>query len=684
MAEPLRDPRSDDLGDWIKASGADEKVQEVYVMLKRFMEAPERKTWLEQRKKNWDAVGKNEMWTQDELNELQETGQLPIIANECNKGVQAAAAIVTDAKPEVIVLPRKGGSIYLSELIKRGHDLVWEQNYGNDILYAAVEECKISGLGAIDSWFNKNKGVFGKICMDALKPDGIYFDPNAERPDYSDTDLIKAYPRDKKYIQDRYGDRVKEEDISFGQELLTTSDMEGTKSTGLTAGDSYTMEDAKAIPGDVRQPKNIWEIEALLIKTVDEFVCTMQFADGGRPLPFRWRGKDQKKVEEEIRGNYPDQSITAIEMVPTKVETRLHRIIVGKKLIEETENPYGEDPDGDPILKLNLLPHSSSGNAYPTCPTTYALPLNREKNKRRSQHIYMTSILNNPPLMEPAGKTKWEGKPGTPGSKVKVEGNAAFPPAYLVGQTNTMDFQYHDIQLSKDIQDQFDTPDVVRGKMPVNKKDASGRAIAYLQDLAGVMSKPFIRKLEAFIARIGRANIAIMLANWKRHQWEALLDETDWSEWMPEDEKAEMEAQQAQAMPQPGMTAPGQMQGQMPPPQQPPGPVKPDGEAIKARWMEALDKVAPMNGEANIDIMDFEIKVAAGSSMPSNRMARQAEALEQVKMGLLDPETYWEQVDSTIKDKVVPRLKAREQAMMQAAAQGIKPKGGPSAANRQG
>lgn len=434
-----------DLRGWIKNTGGDPKVKEVYELLHQFMDSQKRRDWLEQRQKNWDAVGENKMWTDQEIKELEETGQLPIVANECNKGVQAAAAICTDSKPIVNFYPKKSGSLYLAELCKRGHDLVWDQNRGRIVLHNAIYECKTSGLTGIDSYYDKNKGIFGKLVFETIKPTGIYFNENSEKDNKSDSDLIKAYPRTMKYIKSKYGDKVKDDDLAFGGELIGKASEEGGKSTGLTGGDSYTMENAtgKESP-EGKQPKNIWEIEALLLNTRDEFIVTVTFNDGSDPLIFRVVGKLAKEEEyqgteglaklqeifsnfktnmEEIENRFDrklDDTLSAliqkVELLPTKVEVREQRIIVGKKLLEININPYGEDPDGDPVLKLNILGHSPTDSAYNTCPTTFALSLNREKNKRRSQWIYSTSIFNNPPRLEPAGLVKWEGKPGTPGA----------------------------------------------------------------------------------------------------------------------------------------------------------------------------------------------------------------------------------------------------------------------------
>jgi hypothetical protein len=650
--------------DKVNASGLPEKVAEVYKYLARYMKAPARKDWLKNRTRNWEAVAENKMWEPKELEALADAEQDPIVVNKCNKGVQASAAIATAQKPEIKVNPRKGGSLYIAELLKRGIDLVEDQNGFLDVQHDAVEECKISGLGAIDVWFNRNKGLFGKICIENHDPEHVYFDQDSKKIDFSDTHLIKAILRDKEYIKDKYGDAVSDEDLRFTGNL--PGDTKTGASSAVTGKDNYaeptnsgTTKDSK----DDSPTKDIWEIEAMLLKTVDEFIATIT-VEGAEPLVKRYR-KDKNTKDQIHQGiiaetlkkfpGVPPEAIN-VDLLDTKVEIRVHRIIVGKKLIkqkdpdgnelDEIENPYGEDPDGDPVLKLNLLKHSNTKTAYPTCPTTFALPINREKNKRRSQHVYLTSKLNHPTLVE-KGDIKWTGKPGGLNSRAKLAANASI--SYLQGNVNTNDFLIHDRQCDQDIDDQYDTPEVVRGRNPENAKDQSGRAIAYLQDFGGIMSAPFIRKYEAFVSRIGRSTLSAMLKYWKRHQWEALIDDTDWKEWLPDEERAQLEAQS---------------QGQTD--------LKPNEQYVKAQWEEALEKICPREGKGSIDIMDIDVKVTTGSSMPTSRLAKDAQALEQFKLGLMAPEDYWEATDDTRKDKIIPRLKKHQQelAQMEAAKRG--------------
>ncbi len=293
--------------DKINAAGLPEKVAEVYKYLARYMKSPARKDWLKNRTRNWEAVAENKMWEPKELDALAEADQDPIVVNKCNKGVQASAAIATNQKPEIKVNPRKGGSLYISELLKRGIDLVEDQNGFLDIQHDAVEETKISGLGAIDVWFNRNKGLFGKICIENQNPENIYFDQDSRKIDYSDTHLVKAILRDKEYIKDKYGDAVSEEDMRFTGNL--PADTKGGTSSALTGKDNYAEPSSTGTAKDTKDDppvKDIWEIEAMLLKTVDEFIATIT-VEGLEPLVKRYR-KDQN-TKDTIREGIIQETI---------------------------------------------------------------------------------------------------------------------------------------------------------------------------------------------------------------------------------------------------------------------------------------------------------------------------------------------------------------------------------------
>lgn len=610
----------------------DPKVIEVYRILKRDKSASKRNDWLERRRKAWDAI-ENDMASDKEKAEAVEQGMEYLVVNKCVKGVQGASAIVTDQKPEIKFFPAGSGDLYVAELLKRGHDFVWAKNEGSDVTYDGVEECKVSGLAFFDAYHDKNKGIYGRIIFEETPPDDIYFDVNSRKRDFSDTHMIKAKLRSKEYINEHYPE-VADDDIVYEGDF----DKEPTKSEGVTGKDDYQEVEAGRIKGDgtdepkeVKHVRNIWEIEAWLLKTKKEDWEITKDADGN-PTAKRMMLPPGEKYTGEGRH------------WPRMREVRVQRIIVGRVLISETENPHGEDADGNPVMSLIGLKHQRTRSAYPMSPVNYALPLNQDMNKRRMQFALNISHNVNSPIVESGDSCKWEGTPGTPGSRVKVGINAAFPVTRLPSGS----FQAsHFLELSQidqqDIDDIFDTPDVMKGRIPPGQENMAGRLAIALQDTAGVMSKPFLRALESTLVRLARVNVSIMLREWPRAMWERLIEPDEWKNWKPKDVAEAADEEE----------------------------ITPEVQAkITEKWQRALEMLRPKDPakEPQISLLDLDVRITAGSSLPTNRMARAQIALEMKREGVYDAEAVLDASDDPAKDKIIPRIKKMEQQMMQAAA----------------
>lgn len=631
--------------DKIKKSGdIPKEVLEVYTFLKTYMDYPERKTYEKNRETNWKAIGENKISTTEQEKEMRDVGQEPLPVNKLNKGVQGASAIVTDSKPTINFHPKGSGDLYVAELLKRAFDLVWDVNTGNDVTYDAVEESKIGGLAWFDVKHNPSKSIYGRCEFEEACPEDIYFDRGSRKADFSDTHLIKAKLRTKQYILDRYD--IDEKELYF--EAPKESDEEN-KSAGLTSGDNYADGPKENIPEggkDYVQPANIWEIEAWMLRTEkqDWLIVTDENGDSKPVVMELNEGEDRengiKRIEKEhgASSSYPWKRL---------VDKRIQRIIVGKKLIEEKENPHGYDGDGDPVIPLIGLKHWRTKTAFPACPTTFALPINQDKIKARMQYNWAVSNLVNSPIIEPAGMVKWDGNPGTAGSRVKVDASAPFIPQRLQsGSFDTAKLIEREQLADRDIDDQYDLHDVMRGKLPADEKVAF-RAIWALQDMGGMMSKPFLRKLESSLVRLAKAIIAIILRTWPRERWERLLEPDEKHVWTPEGklnlEDAEDEQERQQIAKQMEETA--------------------------RKWDQALEKIRPSDPDAEpaISLIDLDVKMAAGSSMPTNRMAKGQQVIEYVKAGIYDAEAALDYIDDPEKDKIVQRLKQREQQAMESA-----------------
>jgi hypothetical protein len=93
---------------------------------------------------------------------------------------------------------------------------------------------------------------------------------------------------------------------------------------------------------------------------------------------------------------------------------------------------------------------------------------------------------------------------------------------------------------------------------------------------------------------------------------------------------------------------------------------KPDPQDISMKWLKALDTIKPEVGESQIDLEGFDIRIVAGSTTPTNRMAKRLDAMEMVKNGIYPPEIALEYIDDPLKDKAAAILKNNQQMAMQA------------------
>jgi hypothetical protein len=646
----------------ISASDADPKVKEVYKLLKKYIDQPERKQWIERRNDNWDAVyedgDRSTIWTEAERKAMMEKGMVPLTVNDLYKGVQGSAAVVTDQKPGVEFLPVGSGDLYIAELMKRAHDQVWAQNYGGTEGYEFVREAKVGGAGFMVSKHDPAKGIFGKLIFGNHDPETIYYDMKKSRKaDLSDTDIIIAHLVTKTYAKETY-EGIKDEDLIF-QEVPKP---DTTKTDTATGVDNYTRDEKPDIPdSDDDEKEDVWEIEAHLLKRELEYWLMVPNVKG------EWDrhtfGKNQKDEAQEALDGIKEAQPDAV-IWKRVVEKRVLRIICGKKLVpqeqnneesDELVNPYGVDVGGEPVLPVVALVPERTRNGKPVSPTTFAKESCKERNKRRSQAIYVTTKNLEAPIVS-SGVLKWHKDP-IHGDWGEVDKNAAFAPQRLIPGTISSEALNMEAIAKADVDEMYDMQDVMKGKIP--KGDPSGRTVLALQDMAGMMSKPFTRALEAALERLGKVNMAIILKTWQRHMWERLIEDDEWQKWQPPNEKKPVN-------PMEDMNA---AQGQ-----QEEGPDETAQIEITKKWEAALEKIRPKEASlpSGISLLDIDVRVAAGSTMPTNRMAKAALAMDMVDKGIYDPEAALDYIDDPHKDLIVARLNANKKAEMQAAMMGEK------------
>lgn len=608
-------------------SKVDEKVQEVYKLLKKYANSTERKAWLRARNRNWDAAFESQIWTDKEKKEMTEAGMIPLSINDLYKGIQGSAAVATDQRPGIKFVPIGSSDLYTAELLTRAHDKVSAQNELQDEIYTFVEECKTGSLGTVEVTHDKSKGDLraGSIVISQMDPTYLYYDmTEAKKSSLADTHLIKAHKITIEEALEKY-EGIKEADLEYDGGVEEASGSQNKPDTYNTGEDNYAGAGSD-LP-ETENKKTVWEIEAHLLKKERVYIL---WAEGHtKPVTYK---KEQKADAEQDRALLLGAGVKA-EIYTRLIEKRYLRIIVGSKLIDELENPYGVDSEGVPILNIITIVHNRTRKGRPVGPTDYALELCRERNKRRAQAIHQASENLNAPIVLQEGyrfeKTKF-------GNVLVIPKDASFPPSRLTPGSVTAEVMNLEQVAKADLDDMYDLQDVMRGKIPPG--DPSGRTILALQDSAGTMSRPFIRKLEQALIRIGKCEMSLILSTWTREMWARLIEPDEMQNWLPPEMRGTSEEEQ------------------------------PGADEIAQRWMAALDQVSPVDGSAPLSIINVDVQIVAGSTMPTNRIAKATMAMDMVKIGMFDARAGLHYIDDPEADKIADRLESKEQAAITAGA----------------
>ena len=668
----------------IGKSDADPKVKEVYEDLKRFRAAPERAAWVKRDSEAYNGAILNDMWSDKDKKDAKGTGQELVSVNRLNKGIQGNAAIVTQNNPAIIIRPLRFEDPYVATMLGWGVDYVIRKNQGQDVIFDVVERKNIGGLGIFYSYHDPNKGIFGKTIFEDNDPSIWHFDKDSKKRDYSDTSLIKAQLRTKKWIKEHYDD-IEDKDLTF-EATISPEEDPGEITDTVTGADNYAIDDDKVDP-DVeageKEIKEIWEIEAhmLKIEREDWIIFKMKDSPDADAEKIELNGRKIKDVIEEFNNR---DKVDFAKHWSRRIENRYLRIIVGKKLIkqtddddnevDETKNPYGRDSDGDPIVPGVPLISQKTRNAYPTCPTFYALPLNKSLNKRHAQEIYATSKTLNSPVVR-SDNTRWSDpkRPDEPGNELIISKSGADKPYRLSpGDVNIANLRAIIANESEDIDDQYDLPEILKGKVPKNFiGQMSGRLGLALQDTALMKANPALRSLESALIRAGKVILAIILKQWPRQLWERLLNEENRQVFAPDGsdelkERQELDRQKLEhMMPDGSVMAGPEHPGAVPGSEREAGEPTPEeqvDEKVKARWQEAVNKIE----KDGIKLIDLDVAVTAGSTLPTNRMAKEDLAIEKYKVGLYDRKAALELSEDPKAKEISERMDARDLLAAQA------------------
>jgi hypothetical protein len=655
--------------DKIDKSDAPKEVKEVYKRVKQFkLDNDSRKDWERIRTRCWNAAypldpdKEDSIWTKKEREAMVKRDQIPIQINDLARDIQGSSALITSKSPGLMFVPIGSSDLYVAELFKRGWDYVINGNDGQILFYDFIKEKAIGALAVIEAKHDPSMGIFGKIMLQCVDPTTYYFDPESKKRDHSDVNFGKAHLVSKDYAKETYED-LTDADLEFSPLPIDEEDSENVPD-GKTGKDNYAEDTGDKEGPDEDKDENVWEIEDWEIKKEREIwvmVPDDQQAYGYTRKVYKSYAEieaDGWTLDKDKKTATDTMNVAAL-VWKRLVTKRIQRIIIGKKLVSETVNPLSIDAEGSPVLPVITLIEDRTLSGYPTGKTPRALELNRMANKRRMQSIYVVSKNMDATKILPQGCKYVEDEKH--GDFIEVAKDAAFAPTQL-GPVNSSAELINLMQIDKQsIHDEYQINDIIQGKIPEGQSNMAHRNVLALTEMVGVISSPGVVGFESSLVRLGKAVAALMLMVWPRKMWERLIEPDEMGSWLPDKEK--------NVDPLSGKPIDPQMMQQMPQEQQQQREQQ-ISEKIKARWIEALDKLTGEGGKVKTDLIDIDVKIVAGSTQPTNRTAKRGEALDLVKAGVYDTRAYLDYVDDPKKDEIAERIERQRQEELEAMRQG--------------
>lgn len=646
--------------DYVTSSDkVDPRIQEVYKALRKYAASSKRKSWLDERRKAQRAVFDNELLSEKDKKDMEDMGQPEVPINKCVIGVANSASMATANKPDIKVYPLRASDPYLAELIKNGIDYVWLHNYGNDVVFDGVEERMIGGIGVFEAYQDINKGPFGSCVIEEGEIDCWYWDEDSRKRDRSDTHLIKAKLRTLEYIKETY-DMSPDKIRPIGDPPRDDA-VPGKVEDTSTSGDNYRRNTGNSVPHDRPLSSKVWEIEAYMRKVKKEhWAVATPTGAGMEPFLIVIEGAKTKedvlsainniKSTGVVRGG-ETIPVSDVQYWPRRVTNRMKYVIVGDQLVDqaadsleentpelEVENPLGLDSDGDPVLPAVFYYAQRTEKAYYRSPTYYARQINTSLVKRESQFIFAISKNLSAPIVRETG-TYWADskRPDRPGNEIII-GTANRPPSRLVpGAIDLRGLQLRIEHDERNIDDAYGQTEVSKGRVPQNLERMSGRLGGILQDSSYLMQSPAIRGLESALERLGKVILAIILKYWPRSKWESLVTDDKVRSFIPDDEIS-----------QPRIN-----------PNDNPEAAQDQLDQRQKKWQAAIDKLLSMQ----MSVADFQVRITAGSSLPTNRMLKEELATEKYRIGLYDRRAALENSDDPHALETAERIDAREMEM---------------------
>ena len=193
------------------SNSKDPEVQFTHDLLSQYSSS--RENWAKQ------AVEDNEFrngkqWTKEQSDALRNKAQEPIVVNVIFSAVEQAKALLTANKPRFQSTARETSDTEVGRIFSDLMSYVWDNSNGNVELKQAIDDYYVKGMGVMMAYTDPDKDFGrGEVCLKSLDPLEVYFDPSSKDPFcrdsghilvaklMSENQLIQFYPEYEEQIK---------------------------------------------------------------------------------------------------------------------------------------------------------------------------------------------------------------------------------------------------------------------------------------------------------------------------------------------------------------------------------------------------------------------------------------------------------------------------------------------------
>lgn len=562
---------------------------------------------------------KGHAFSETQESSMKDSG-LPVV--KVSRGTTNAlrfASILTASRPELKAVAKGRGDGGVASLIGRAYQKIWEENRAHKINFRVVLALIREGL----SHFNmkvERYGLAGDVRIKISKLDAkkVYYDPETSEDNLEDWRYrVVARAITPKEAKELYN--LKDEELYY-EIAVKPEDSDTAGDHDSKPGGSY--DDVPS--GQKKDIKRIiWELEYWeRSKRQAKYILDLDTLKA-MPRTDTLATDNQTKIQAfaaapsntPLPDRFKDITVTESDLK--------YYLVCGKKIIVEALNPNGKDQLSEPVDPIIEIVNIPIGETYPRGNMFFADGPLQEMSKRRAQSIAVVSSTLGSPIVVKKGTvniSEWEKKITKPREILEYDSDdPSDRPSTLYQNIPDLSrvFMLED-RANQDLDDVFNLSPVLKGEAETGRM--SGRLASMLREFGMEGNSYLLASMEEAYRRIGVCLIVMALNEWPFHYWERLIEDED------KDEQGKL------------LT----------------------GIQVALQKLQAKD----------VSVIDYDIGIRSGSSLPSSRMARLDFAVELSREpvhpdAVYDVEAVLSYIDDPQAEAVLRRKSKLKQAMNQ-------------------